>query len=209
MKVALFNGSPKKEGNTHHALKLVADVLEAEGVEIEIHHVGDQKIQGCLACNACARNRDERCVVTEDPVNDAIQLMKEADAIILGSPVHYAGVAGTMKSFLDRVFYVAGNNGNLFRHKVGAGLVAVRRSGGVTAFNQLNHYLLYSEMMVPGSNYWNVIHGRSPGEVLEDKEGVQIMEVLGKQVHFLLEQQATSQTEAPEKARKVFTHFIR
>ena len=137
--------------------------------------------------------------------------MKGADGIILGSPVHYAGISATMKSFLDRAFYVAGSNGGLFRHKVGAGLVAVRRSGGLPAFQQLNNYLLYSEMLVPASNYWNVIHGRAPGEVAQDAEGVQIMRVLGKNMAWLLKLAAAGKgvVEEPAREDKTMTHFIR
>jgi len=105
MKVVAFNGSPKKEGNTYHGIKMVAEELEKEGIEVEIIHVGNKNIRGCLACNGCAKNQDEKCVI-KDEVNEWIQKMKEADGIILGSPVHYASVGGTMKSFLDRAFYV-------------------------------------------------------------------------------------------------------
>jgi len=137
MKVVAFNGSPRKEGNTYHAIKIVAEELQKEGIEVEIVQVGDKAIRGCLACGTCAKNRNERCVI-DDEVNEWIQKMKETNGIILASPVHYASISATMKAFLDRAFYVAGVNGSLFRHKVGAALVAVRRSGGITAFNQLN-----------------------------------------------------------------------
>ncbi|MFP4461734.1 MAG: flavodoxin family protein [Thermotogota bacterium] len=107
MKVVSINGSPRKEGNTYHALKMVGDELNKEGITVDIIQIGDQRMQGCLGCGNCARNKDERCVIDDD-VNDAIQKMKVADGVLLGSPVHYAGVGGTMKSFLDRVFMVAG-----------------------------------------------------------------------------------------------------
>jgi multimeric flavodoxin WrbA len=113
------NGSPNKKGNTYHALKMVTDELEKEGIETEILHVGNKAIRGCLACGQCAKKQNEQCVQTEDPVNEWIQLMKDADGILLGSPVHYSAIAGTMKSFLDRAFYVSGVNGSLMRHKVG------------------------------------------------------------------------------------------
>ena len=164
MKVVAFNGSPHREGNTWYALKMVTAELEAEGMATEIVTVGDQAIRGCIACGMCAKNKNEQCVLPGDAVNEWIQLMKGADGILLGSPVHYAAMSGAMKSFLDRAFYVAGMNGGLFRHKVGASVVAVRRSGGIPAFEQLNNFLLYSEMLIPTSNYWNVIHGRMPGK---------------------------------------------
>ncbi|MBP1865460.1 multimeric flavodoxin WrbA [Clostridium tetanomorphum] len=115
MKVVAFNGSPKKEGNTYHAIKMVAEELERKGIEVEIIHVGNKTIRGCLACNACTRNRNEKCIIDNDEVNEWIQKMKEADGIILGSPMHYSAIAGTMKSFLDRAFYVAG--GGMLRHR--------------------------------------------------------------------------------------------
>jgi len=211
MKVVAFNGSPKPKGNTYHALKLVCDELESQGIETEIITVGNKKISGCLACNICAKNRDERCSIHSDKVNDWIQLIKEADGILLGSPVHFASMSGNMKSFLDRAFYVAGANNNMFRFKVGAAVVAVRRSGGLPAFNELNNFLNYSEMMIPTSNYWNVIHGTAPGEVLKDEEGVQIMQVLGRNMAYLLKlkENGKGKVEAPEKPRKQYTNFIR
>jgi len=211
MKVVAFNGSPKPKGNTYHALKLVTDELEKQGIETEIITVGNKKITGCLACNKCVKSRDEKCIQVNDPVNEWIQKMKEADGILLGSPVHFASVAGNMKSFLDRAFYVSGVNKSMLRHKVGASVVAVRRSGGLPTFDALNNFLNYSEMMIPTSNYWNVIHGTTPGEVLKDAEGVQIMQVLGRNMAYLLKlkEYGKGKVEAPEMARKQFTNFIR
>ena len=211
MKVAVFNGSPKKEGNTFHALRIVAAELEARGIGTEIYHVGAKPVASCTACGSCGKNRDEKCILQKDGVNEWIQAMKNADGILLGSPVHYAGISATMKCFLDRAFYVAGANGGLFRHKVASGLVAVRRSGGLPAFQQLNTYLLYSEMLVPSANYWNVIHGRAPGEVAQDAEGVQIMRTLGKNMAWLLELVAAGKGAVAEPAKegKTYTNFIR
>jgi multimeric flavodoxin WrbA len=211
MKVVGFNGSPNKEGNTHQALKLVSDELIKEGIEVEIIHVGNKPVRGCMACGQCARNKDEKCVISEDPVNDWIQKMKEADGILLGSPVYYSAVAGTMKAFLDRAFYVSGVNGSLLRHKVGASVVAVRRSGGLPTFNQLNNYIVYSEMLMPSSNYWNVIHGARPGEALQDEEGLQIMRMLGKNMAWLLKliEHGKETVKAPEKEKKIGMNFIR
>ncbi len=209
MKVVAFNGSPKKEGNTYHAIKMVAEELEKENIEVEIIHVGNKTIRGCLACNTCKKNKDEKCVINNDEVNEWIQKMKEADGIILGSPVHYSGIGGAIKCFLDRAFYIAGSG--MLRHKVGAAVVAVRRSGGITAFNQLNHYLHYAEMLIPTSNYWNVIHGTKPGEAKEDEEGKQIMRVLGKNMAWLMKlvENGKDKVPAPDKEKKVFTNFIR
>ena len=211
MKVVAFNGSPNKEGNTYQAIKLVLNELEKEGIETEIIHVGNKSIRGCIACNQCAIKKNEKCVLPGDEVNEWIQKMKGADGIILGSPVHYSAMGGTMKSFLDRAFYVAGNNGSLLRHKVGASVVAVRRAGGIPTFNQLNNFINYSEMLMPTSNYWNVINGTSPGEALQDEEGIQIMRVLGKNMAWLMKlvENGKQNVKAPEREDKIFMNFIR
>lgn len=211
MKVIAINGSPKKEGNTHHALNIIGNELKAAGIEFEILHIGHKAIHGCTACGKCAINKDEKCSVENDVVNESIQLLKNADGFILGSPVYYSGIAGTMKCFLDRVFYVSGANGNLFRHKVAAAITAVRRTGGSSTFDQLNHYLTYGELIMATSNYWNVIHGRTPGEVVQDAEGVQTMRVLGKNMAWLLKMKGATANSVspPEKERKEITNFIR
>ncbi|NRT72656.1 flavodoxin family protein [Clostridium beijerinckii] len=211
MKVVAFNGSPKKNGNTYEAIKAVAEELKKENIDVEIVHVGNKVIRGCMACGGCARNMNEKCVMQNDEVNDWIQKMKEADGIILGSPVHYSAIAGTMKSFLDRAFYVTSVNSGMLRHKVGASVVAVRRSGGVPTFTQLNNYLNYSEMLMPTSNYWNVVHGTAPGEAVQDEEGMQIMRVLGKNMAWLLKlaDSGKANVEESKGEEKVFTNFIR
>jgi multimeric flavodoxin WrbA len=211
MKVVAFNGSPHQQGNTYHALRAVCAPIEAAGIETEIIWVGGQEIYACKGCNGCARNRDEKCVLPGDPVNGWIQKLKQADGVLLGSPVHYAGMAAGMKAFLDRAFYVCGNNGSLLRHKVGAAVTAVRRSGGVATVDALYHYLNYSEMLLPTANYWNVIHGLKPGQVEEDGEGMQILEVLGQNMAWLLKLKEYGQTAVPAPAavKKTFTNFIR
>lgn len=211
MKVIGFNGSPRKDGNTYHALTVVGEALMKEGIEFEVIHVGNKAVRGCMACMGCVKNQNERCVIVNDEVNDWIQKMKEADGMIFGSPVHYAGIAGTMKSFLDRAFFVTSVNNSMLRHKVGAAVVAVRRSGGVSTFDSLNHYIMYSEMIMPTSNYWNVTHGLVPREAEKDEEGNQIMRVLGKNMAWLLKVLAAGKTSVdailPEE--KEFTNFIR
>ncbi|NTV49522.1 MAG: flavodoxin family protein [Geobacteraceae bacterium] len=210
MRVLAFNGSPKKEGNTWHAIKMVTAELEKENIETEIIHVGNKLIQGCTACGQCAKNKNEQCVLPGDDVNAWIQKMKQADGIIFGSPVHYSAMAGTMKSFMDRAFYVAGVNDGMLRHKVGAAVVAVRRSGGIPAFDQLNNFINYSEMLIPTSNYWNVIHGARPGEVTQDEEGVQIMRVLGRNMAWLLKlvENGRGTVAEPERETKIYMNFI-
>lgn len=211
MKVIAINGSPNKEGNTFHALRLAGEELRAKGIEFEILHIGHKLIHGCLACYKCAANKDEKCTIVTDDLNKWIQQIKNADGIILGSPVYYSGVAGTMKSFLDRVFFVSSSNGNLFRHKVGAGVAAVRRTGGSSTLDCLNHYFSITQMIHVTSNYWNVIHGAAPGEVIQDGEGVQTMRLLGKNMAWVLKmKEATANTiKAPEAEQKVVTNFIR
>lgn len=208
MKVIAINGSPRSEGNTYHALKLVLEQLEEQDIETEIVHVGNKIIRGCMACGGCAKNRNEECVIDDD-VNAIIQKMKSADGIIIASPVYYASIAGTMKCFLDRAFYTSTANSGLFRHKVGASIAISRRSGEVATFDHLNHYFTVGEMFVTPSNYWNVIHGRTPGEVLQDEEGIQIMRVLGKNMAFMLNAVAQNKDSLPLREEKIVTSFIR
>ncbi len=211
MKTVAFNGSPNAKGNTFHALQMVAEELEKEGIATEIIHVGNKAVRGCLACGQCVKKKNEQCIQADDPVNEWIQLMKEADGILIGSPVHFSAIGGTMKSFLDRAFYVTGVNNAMLRHKVGASVVAVRRSGGLPTFNQLNNFLSYSEMLLPSANYWNVIHGTRPGEATQDEEGKQIMRMLGKNMAWLMKLvehgKGTIAPPAPEK--KTYMNFIR
>ncbi|MBB6713228.1 flavodoxin family protein [Clostridium sp. FP2] len=211
MKVIAFNGSPTKEGNTYHGIKIVIEELEKEGIETEIIHVGNKTIRGCIACGYCTKNKNRKCAITTDPVNDWIEKMKDADGIIFGSPVHYSAIAGTMKAFLDRAFRVAEANDSMLRHKVGVAVVAVRRAGGIPAFDQLNNYINHSEMLIPTSNYWNVINGRLPGEVMQDEEGIQIMRILGKNMAWLMKLVENGQgiINKPEREEKMFTNFIR
>ncbi|MEI7523692.1 MAG: flavodoxin family protein [Mariniphaga sp.] len=211
MKVIAINGSPKKEGNTFQSLNMIGNELVANGVDFEILHVGHKLIQGCTACGKCAVNKDEECSIKSDDINKWIKLLKYADGIIIGSPVYYSGIAGTLKSFLDRVFYVSGANGNLFRHKVGASVVALRRTGGSSTLDSLNHYLSICEMIIVTSNYWNVIHGKSVGEVTQDMEGKQTMRVLGRNMAWLLKMKEATKglIEEPAAEPKVATNFIR
>ncbi|MFA5820213.1 MAG: flavodoxin family protein [Bacteroidales bacterium] len=210
MKVVAINGSPKKEGNTYHAIKLITEQLEKQNIEIEIIHIGNKVIRGCMGCGQCAKKKDEKCIYSNDEVNECIQKMKIADGIILGSPVYFSGITGTMKSFLDRAFYVAGSNDSLFRHKVGVSVIADRRAGAVVAFSQLNNYINYAEMFMPSSNYWNVTFGTMPGEVLQDNEGVQIMRILGKNMAWLMKsiEQSKKENDMPERENKIRLNYI-
>lgn len=210
MKVIGINGSPHAEGNTALALKEMAEEFAAAGIEMEIIHIGNRMVRGCQACGACGRNMDERCIIANDPVNEAIQKMKEADAIVLGSPVHYAGIGGTMKCFCDRAFYVAASNGGMFEGKPGASVVAVRRTGGSMAWQGLNFYLSISNMTIAGSSYWSIVHGAMPGEAQGDAEGLQTVRNAAKNIAWLLSQRAAASSVAlPEYDQGARTNFIR
>lgn len=207
MRVVAINGSPKEKGNTNFALETVLKELEKEGIETKVIHVGNKIIRGCMGCGYCKQNQNERCVYGDDIVNEALQELKQADGILLGSPVYYASIAGTMKSFLDRTFYVASSNNSMLRHKVGGAVVAVRRSGGVQTFNELNNYLNNGEFLIPAGNYWNVIHGAVPGDAEKDEEGVQTLRIFGKNMAWMIK--SKSNIGKPEKEEKIRTNFIR
>lgn len=211
MKVIAINGSPKENGNTAQALSIISKELLLQGINLEVINVGKNSIRGCIGCNKCFVKKNNRCIFNDDIVNSVIEKFIAADGIILASPTHWAGVSGTIKSLLDRVFYVSSANGGLFRQKAGASLAVVRRTGGLEAVDQLNKYLFYSEMIIASSNYWNVIHGRVPGEVLGDGEGVQILEVLAKNLAYILKLKdfAKEHVTAPERVVKEMTNFVR
>lgn len=210
MKVICINGSPRPEGNTVIALREMAKALYAEGVETEIIQVGNKPIRGCLACGTCARKKNEQCVIKDDLVNETIQKIKNADGIVLGSPVYYAGIAGIMKCFCDRAFYVSGVNGGLFADKVGAAVVVARRSGGSAAWAGLNYYFTISKMQVAGSSYWNIMHGALAGEAASDAEGLQTVRNTAKQMAWLLKlKEVGKNIPPPEYDKGERTNFIR
>ena len=211
MKIVIINGSPRKNGNCETAIKKMAAIFEERQIDVKVLQIGNKKIQGCMACNKCAKMQNEMCSIASDKVNEYIKAMKEADGFILASPVYFAGVAGTMKAFLDRVFYVSAVNGNLFRHKVGTAFVALRRSGGISTLNELNHYLSFSEMFIATSNYWNIGHGREPGEISNDTEANQIIRILAQNMVSLLRMLEYGKKEGilSENEEKIFTNFIR
>ena len=186
MKVVALNGSANKSGNTALALAAASKPLEEQGIAVERIDIGSAALHGCVGCGLCRQRRNRECRFTDDPANGWMQKLFEADGILLGAPVYFAGVNGAAKSFLDRAFFVAGANGSLFRHKVGAGVVAVRRAGALTAIDQLNKYFTIAEMIVPGSNYWNLAFGMTQGEAAEDAEGMQTMRILGANMAWLL-----------------------
>lgn len=186
VKVVAFNGSPRKDGNTAILLRRVLKVLEEEGIETELIQLAGEPIHGCTACRACYDTKNERCVIEDDKVNDYVQKMKTADGIILGSPTYFSMMTPEMKALIDRTGYVARANNHMFKRKVGAAVVAVRRAGAIPTFDAINHYFLISQMIVPGSSYWNVGIGNKRGEVENDEEGMKTMEDLGRNMAWLI-----------------------
>ena len=186
MKVVAFNGSARKDGNTAILLRRVISVLEAEGIETELIQLAGQQIHGCMACGTCRKIQNRECKIVNDPINDYIAKMIDADGILLGSPTYFSMMTPELKALIDRAGYVARANGDLFRRKVGAALVAVRRAGAIPTFDAINHFFLISQMIVPGSSYWNVGVGSGKGDVDKDEEGLETMDNLGRNMAWLL-----------------------
>lgn len=185
MKALAINGSPRRGGNTEILLKNVLAPLEAAGWETEFMQIGGRAVHGCLACMKCFEKKNGRCAVEKDGINEYLERMYAADAIILGSPTYFAAIAPELKALMDRAGFVALANGGLFRGKIGAAVVAVRRAGATHVFDTINHMFLMSFMLVPGSTYWNIGVGRAQGEVQGDDEGLRNMDHLGRTIAWL------------------------
>ncbi len=185
MKVLGINGSPRKDGNTALLIKEVFKVFEAEGIETELYQLGGKQVHGCTACLKCREIPASKCYIKNDAINEVIPKMEAADAIILGSPVYFSNMTTEMKALIDCAGYVTRANNSL-KYKVGAGVVAVRRAGEMYTFHALNSFLLLSQMIIPGSSYWNVGIGKAPGDVLNDEEGMKTMHDLGTNMSWLL-----------------------
>ena len=186
MKVVAFNGSARKDSNTAILIKRVFGELEKEGVETELIQLAPKPLRGCLACYKCWINADKRCVQTKDDLNKYVEKMVDADGIILGSPVYVASVSSEMKALIDRACMVCKANGGLLRRKVGVAVIASRRAGQIHAFDTINHFFFISEMIVPGSSYWNFAFGLEKGDVENDVEGIDTIQVLGQNMAWLL-----------------------
>jgi len=186
MKVVAFNGSPRKDGNTATLIRHVLAELEKEGIETETVQIGGKSIHGCIACGKCVENKDQKCVIDTDIVNDCIEKMIEADGIILASPTYFADLTPELKALIDRAGFVAGANGGLFKRKVGAAVVAVRRAGSIHVFDSINHLFTITQMIIPGSSYWNIGMGLDEGDVEKDDEGIRTMHTLGQNMAWLL-----------------------
>ncbi len=186
MKVVAFNGSSRANGNTAILINHVFDELHKEHIETELVQLAGNKIQGCTACGKCFSMMNRKCIISSDIVNDCIEKMVEADGIILASPTYFSDVTSEMKALIDRAGMTAKANNDMFRRKVGASIVAVRRAGGIHVFNTLNHFFFILQMIVPGSSYWNIGYGLEKGDVEDDVEGVQTMRNLGINMAWLI-----------------------
>ncbi len=185
MKVVAFNGSPRKQGNTNLLLETVLGELSAEGIDTELVHLAGKRLHGCIACYKCFENKDRRCAVSDD-MNDCIAKILDADGIIIGSPTYFANVSTEVKALIDRAGLVGRANDDMYRRKVGAAVVAVRRGGAVQVYNTINCFFGLAQMIVPCSIYWNFGFGLQPGEAADDEEGIRTMKVLGQNMAWLL-----------------------
>ena len=205
MKVLMINGSPHAEGNTYIALREMEKIFKEEGMETRILHIGNKAIRGCVACGSCGKTG--KCAF-DDGVNEAAKLFEACDGLVVGSPVYYASANGTLSAFLDRLFFSARFDK---RMKVGASVVAARRGGLSATFDELNKYFTISGMPVASSQYWNSVHGGTPGEALQDKEGLQTMRALARNMAFLMKSIALGKEAygIPEAETPCKTNFIR
>ncbi|MBE7711819.1 MAG: flavodoxin family protein [Cyanobacteria bacterium SIG31] len=210
LKVLLFNGSPHKEGCTYTALKEIATTLEHEGIVSEIFHVGDDAIASCKACGACTKLG--KCVI-DDKVNEFVKLAEDFDGFIIGSPVHYASSSGATVAFLDRAFYSASRSGKkIFPHKPGAAIASARRAGTTATLDQLNKYFTINQMILVSGRYWNMVHGRTPEDVVQDVEGMQNMRFLARNMAWTLKCIQAGKNvgiNPPIQEEVVMTNFIR
>ncbi len=207
MKVLALNGSPRKEGNTYLALQSAGKIFEEEGVDFEIFQVGKGPTRDCVACGTCSKKGS--CVFDDDGVNEFVAKAKEADGLLLGTPVYYAHPTGHVLSFLDRAFYSGGKN---FAGKVGASFAVARRAGTCASFDVMNKYFGITKMIIAGSSYWNVGFGRQEGDFLQDKEGIQTIENLARNMTYVmkcLEAGKAAGVRPPEFASGDMMSFIR
>lgn len=186
MKVVAFNGSARKNGNTAIMIAALFKELEKEGVETEMVQLAGEHPHGCIACYQCFKNKNGRCIVDLDCINNCIEKMLAADAIVLASPTYFADVSTEMKALIDRAGMTSRANGDMFKRKLGAAIVTQRRGGGIHAFDTMNHFFTIGQMIIVGSSYWNIGFGREKGEVADDQEGLSVMYDLGKNMAWLL-----------------------
>lgn len=204
MRVLLVNGSPNKEGCTFTALTEVAFALQKNGIEAEIFHIGVKPVHGCIACGRCGDMG--RCTFDDDVCNKLAERMTVADGIIIGSPVYYAGPSGALCAVLDRIFF---SSSHKFALKPAASIVSCRRGGSTAALDRLNKYFSICNMPLVTSQYWNMVHGMSPEEVVKDLEGMQTMRTLGNNMAWMLKTISDGKQPQPEKESGIMTNFIR
>jgi multimeric flavodoxin WrbA len=204
-KVIVLSGSPHKEGTTYRALRELCDTLEAEGIEAEYIQVGHLEVKGCSGCYACGKLK--KCV-HDDIVNEIAEKFKDADGMVIGSPVYYASPNGAFLALLDRLFYSSRFDKSM---KVGASVVCARRGGLTASFDVLNKYFTISDMPIVSSRYWNQVHGNSAEDAEEDLEGLQTMRALGRNMAFLIKSIRLGKEQLPpiEKEKKIYTNFVR
>jgi multimeric flavodoxin WrbA len=202
IKVLAINGSARRGGNTAILLRYVLKELETEGIETELVELSGMKIHGCLSCRKCRARRDGMCSQSDDMGNVLIEKMAKADGILFGSPTYVSDVSPEIKALMDRACQVSKANDGIFRHKVGAAVVSVRRAGAIHTFDSLNHFFLINEMIIPGSSYWNIGIGLEIGDVERDEEGIATMKTLGRNMAWLL-QTLKSPMAMPELAEIV------
>jgi multimeric flavodoxin WrbA len=186
MKVVAFNGSPRENGNTAQAIRTVFVELENQGIQTELVHIGGKKLQGCIGCRKCFQTLDRQCSNTDDEMNSYIEKMDEADGIIIGSPVYFGNVTASVKALIERGGYVARANGDMLKRKAGAAVVSVRRAGSNFTFAAINFFFTISQMIIPGSNYWNMTLSRDPADFKKDEEGIKTFKVLGENMAWII-----------------------
>ena len=206
MKVILINGSPKENGCTYTALREIEKQLQKNNIETEIFWLGNKPISGCIGCGSCLKTGE--CFM-QDKVNEFLEKVPKTDGFIFGSPVHFAATSGMLSSFMDRVFY---GRRKLFSNKLGSAVVSCRRGGATAALDEINKYFGISNMPIVSSQYWNMVHGNNPEEVLKDEEGMQTMRTLGNNMAWLLksiEAGKKAGIKLPENESIISTNFIR
>jgi multimeric flavodoxin WrbA len=186
MKVVAFNGSARKDGNTAILLNAVFSELNREGIETELVQLAGRPLQGCIACYKCFKKKDGTCAVDKDAFNEYYAKMRQADGLLIGSPTYFSDVSAATRALIERAGFVSRAGNYLLKHKMGAGVVAARRAGSIPALNSINLFLLYNQMIVPGSSYWNMGVGMNPGDVANDAEGLQTMKDLGTNMAWLM-----------------------
>ena len=211
MRLIAINGSPRERGNTSILIGKLFEELNDVDIETREINVGSKHFRGCVACGGCWKNKNKKCIIKSDELNDIIEELLDADAIVLGSPVYCADVSGQMKTFIDRVSMVTCANDDMLKRKLGASITAVRRAGSLPALNTMNSFFTILQMPIISSSYWNMGFGYEEGDVLKDAEGIQTMKTLGKNLSYFLRliEAGKNQVKEPDTITETLTNFIR